>query len=81
MKEKLLIVACAVSILSSAAAVAASVAARTHAAEPAAPAANADLRIVTENSETRVYSFRNEGHLCFIASTRGGSGISLQCPP
>ena len=84
MKEKFLVVACAVSILSSAAAVAASVAARTHAAEPAessAPATDAALKIVTENSETRVYSFRSEGHLCFIASTRGGSGISLQCPP
>ena len=79
MKEKLLVLACAVSILSSAAAVAASVSARARAAEPAATAADAPLKIVTENSETRVYSFRSEGYLCFIASTRGGSGISLQC--
>ena len=81
MKEKLLVLACAVSILSSAAAVAASVSARARAAEPAATAADAPLKIVTENNETRVYSFRSEGHLCLIASTIGGSGISLQCPP
>jgi hypothetical protein len=81
MKEKLLVVVCAASVLSSVAAVAASVAAR--AAEPAATAASladAPLKIVTENSETRIYSFLSTGHLCFVASTRGGSGISLQCP-
>jgi acetyl esterase/lipase len=83
MKEKFLVVACAVSVLSSAAAIAAVAAARARAAEtpaPAAPAGDSPLRIVTENYETRVYSFRSEGQLCFIASTRGGSGISLQCP-
>lgn len=80
MKEKFLVVACAVSILASAAALAAAAAARAHAAEPAKPAADIPLKIATENYETRVYSFQSEGHLCFIASTRGGSGISMQCP-
>ena len=78
MKEKILAVACAVSILASAAALAASAAARAHAAEPAKPA-DSPLKIVAENNETRIYSFRSEGVLCFAASTRGGSGLSLQC--
>lgn len=82
MKEKFLAVACAVSLLSSAAAVAASLAVRAQAAAPAPAARSTDeaLKIVTENNETRIYSFRSEGILCFAASTRGGSGISLQCP-
>jgi hypothetical protein len=78
MKEKFLVVACLVSILASAAAVAASLAVRAQAAAPAPQ--DSALKIVTENSETRIYSFRSEGILCFAASTRGGSGISLQCP-
>jgi hypothetical protein len=80
MKEKFLVAACAVSILASAAALAGSAAVRARAAEPAQPVADSGLTIVAENNETRVYSFRSEGHLCFAASTRGGSGISLQCP-
>lgn len=79
MREKILVVACAVSILASAAAFAALAAGRARAAEPA-KAADFGLKVVSENNETRVYSFRSEGVLCFAASTRGGSGISLQCP-
>ena len=79
MKEKLLLVACAASILASAAALAATLAARARAAEPAAPAADSALKLVSQDNETRIDSFRSEGHLCFVASTRGGSGISLQC--
>lgn len=78
MKEKILVVACAVAVLASAAALAATAAVRAHAAEPK-PAADFALKIVDENSETRIYSFRRDGVLCFAASTRGGSGISLQC--
>jgi hypothetical protein len=78
MKEKLLVVACAV--LASAAALAATAAVRAHAAEPKPAAADFVLKVIGENSETRIYSFRSEGVLCFAASTKGGSGISLQCP-
>lgn len=78
MKEKMLLVACAVSILASAAALAAASAARARAAEPAKPA-DFPLKLVSQDNETRIYSFRSEGVLCFTASTRGGSGISLQC--
>jgi len=80
MKEKLLLVVCAVSVLASAAALSALAAGRARAAEPAAKTADFGLKIVAENNETRIYSFRSEGVLCFAASTRGGSGISLQCP-
>lgn len=74
----MLVVACAVSILASAAALASVAAARARAAEPAKPA-DFPLKIVGQDNETRVYAFRSEGVLCFTASTRGGSGISLQC--
>ena len=77
MKEKMLAVACAVSILASAAALAATAAGRARAAEPAK--GDFPLKTVSENNDTRVSAFRSEGVLCFVASTRGGSGISLQC--
>jgi hypothetical protein len=79
MKEKLLVVACAVAVLSSAASLAATAAVRAHAAEPK-PAADFTLKVLSEDRETRIYTFRSEGVTCFIASTIGGSGISLQCP-
>lgn len=81
MKEKFVVV-CAVSMLTVAASLAAFFVARAGAAEPAAApqAGGTVLKIVAEDSETRIYSFRSEDHLCFVASTRGGSGVSMQCP-
>lgn len=77
MKDKLLAVLCSAALLSSLAALLSARSARAAASDPArAPS----LTLVAEDAETRVYSFQDAGHLCFIASTRGGSGISLQCP-
>ena len=78
MKEKLLLVACAVSVLAAAGSLTALASERARAAEPS-KTEDFGLKIVSENNETRIYSFRSEGVLCFAASTRGGSGISLQC--
>lgn len=79
MKEKLLVVAVTVSVLVSAAALAAVFSARAQAAD-AAPSTGVALNVVTEDNVTRIYSFRSDGHLCFVASTRGGSGVSITCP-
>lgn len=79
MKEKLLVVSIALSVLVSTAALAAFLSQRAQAAAPAQPA-DAALKAVGQDAVTRVYSFRSEGHLCFVATTIGGSGISIACP-
>lgn len=87
MKEKLLFVGCAISVISAAASVAASMAIRAQAAETASPARSISeaatpvggLTIIAEDNETKIYAFSYQGQKCLAASTRGGSGISLQC--
>lgn len=45
--------------------------------DPEHPAAA--LELIAGDRDTAVYHFKHEGHTCYLASTRGGSGISLQC--
>ncbi|MFI5347034.1 MAG: hypothetical protein ACHQ51_11735 [Elusimicrobiota bacterium] len=78
MKDKLLLLVCAVSVLSSAAALAASLAVRARAAE-IDPQAAANMSLVAQNIDTNVYLIHAQGTTCFVASARGGSGISIQC--
>lgn len=88
MREKLLFVGCAISVVSAAASVAASMAIKAQAAETAqsaraqseAATPTGGLTIIAQDNETKIYTFTYQGHTCLAASTRGGSGISLQCP-
>ena len=48
---------------------------RAHAAEPA-PAA---VKLITDLRDTEVYSIKYDNQSCIMVSTKGGSGISLQC--
>lgn len=78
MKNKLPAVSCAVAVLVS---VGAWVAAQSlHARAAQAPAPSTGFTLVAQDDETRVYTFEHAGHRCFLASTKGGSGLSLQCP-
>jgi hypothetical protein len=45
----------------------------------AAPAPGAPLEFIGGDRDTSVYYFKHEGRSCYVATTRGGSGISLQC--
>ena len=76
MKNKLLAVACAVSVLASAAALAAALAPRARAAEPS-PEQN--IRLIGRNAGTDVFAIRDGAVTCYVASTRAGSGISINC--
>lgn len=57
------------------------------AAAPAAPAEpqpqaqtqNTGLELIGSSRDTLVYYINYQGHSCFIASSRGGAGVSLQC--
>jgi hypothetical protein len=79
MKDKLLVVSVAVSVLVSVVALGAEVSGRSPGGAPVTET-GVPLNVVTEDSVTRIYSFKDEGHLCFVASTRGGSGVSITCP-
>lgn len=79
MKEKLLVLGVSLAVLVSLAALSAAVSAHADSGAPVTPT-GVELKVVTEDSVTRIYSFKDEGHLCFVASTRGGSGVSLTCP-
>ena len=76
MKNKLLAAACAVSVLASAAALAAALTSRARAAEPA-PEQN--MTLIGRDHDTDVFLVRHDGISCFVASTRAGSGISINC--
>ena len=66
-------------VIAAVAAAAAALGARwAHAAQ--AQPGDLALTLIGQDRVTAVYTFSHEGHTCFIASTRGGSGISLQCP-
>jgi len=78
MKDKLLIVVCAASLLASAAALTAALSGRVRAAD-VDPEAPANMTVVAQNKDTEVYVVHYQGTTCFVASARGGSGISLQC--
>ena len=39
----------------------------------------APLEFIGGDRDTSVYYFKHEGRSCYVATTRGGSGISLQC--
>lgn len=77
MKNKLLTVSCAAALVASLVSLTASLTTRARAIE-AAPAPFG-LTVVAQDAETRVYTFEHDGHRCFLASTRAGSGVSLQC--
>ena len=47
------------------------------AAEPRPQTAQVDL--IFHGKDTDLYHVAYDGHTCFVASTIGGSGISLQC--
>lgn len=78
MKDKVLLFACASAVLASAAALTASLTGRARAADTD-PEASANMKVVAQNKDTEIYVVRYEGTTCFVASARGGSGISLQC--
>ena len=44
------------------------------------PAAPARFEKVGQARGTDVYALHYEGYTCFVASTDGGSGISINCP-
>ncbi len=75
MKTKL---AVAVSIAAFASALVAAKAWAQRAAKPEPE--NTGLTLIGSTHDTLVYYIAYQGHTCFIASTRGGSGVSLQCP-
>lgn len=78
MKDKLLLLVCAASLLSSAAALTATLSGRARAAD-VDPEAATNMKLVARNRDTEVYLVQYQGTSCFVASARGGSGISLQC--
>lgn len=78
MKDKLLIVVCAASLLASAAALTATLSSRVRAAD-VDPESPTNMTLVAQNKDTEVFVVRYQGSTCFVASARGGSGISLQC--
>ena len=75
MKNRLLAVSCAAAVLACAAALAASLATRARAGDPAP----SGFTIIAQDADTKVYFLEHDGHHCYLASTRGGSGVSLQC--
>ncbi len=66
----------AVLLVAAAALAAGFTAGRAHAAAPA----GAELRLIASASGTDVFAIQYEGHACLLASTKGGAGVSLQCP-
>ncbi|MBI3564062.1 MAG: hypothetical protein HY079_02565 [Elusimicrobia bacterium] len=77
MNNKIIAAACAAAVLASAGAWVAALSLHAHASE--APEPSTGFTLVAQDDETRVYTFENAGHRCFLASTKGGSGLSLQC--
>ncbi len=78
MKNKLLAAACAVSVLASVAALAAARADRARAAEiPVDGPGN--MLLIGRNKDTDVFLVQHGKIACFVASTRAGSGISINC--
>ena len=78
MNNKHLLLICAASLLTSVATLLVGLSARAHAAE-IDPQLAANMQLVAQNIDTNVYVVRAQGSTCFVASARGGSGISLQC--
>lgn len=49
-------------------------------AQAQAPAEKSPMSLLWEDRDTSVYFLQHEGHNCFVATTRGGAGITISCP-